>query len=141
MPVSSPVVNPVEYLCVLWERPGIYLKLPKHKVMPTITIHFQDKPIRIYGLPDEPLFNQDDLSVLVPHTTKKLIPGLEIFETELGLYLNLAGVYRVLFSSLDNFGNEEYLRSIERFFVEEIEPALRKYGFPSQTVPAGVSNN
>lgn len=138
MPVLSPVVNPVKYLCVLWERPGIHLNLPKHKEMPTITVHFQKKPIRVYGLPDNPTFDCDDirsiLSISEEKAVKILVPELEVRNES---NLTLAGVYKLIF----NHQQDEVSLKLQQFFCIEIEPALRKYGFPSQTVPVGVSNN
>lgn len=101
--------------------------------MPVITIHYKDVPIRIVGLPDEPKFLWDDLTQLIPLTQSTFTRGLELFDTETGDALNMAGVYLMIFTGLKNFGESSYLRSIERFFVEEVEPALRKYGHPSQT--------
>jgi hypothetical protein len=127
----------VEILGNLWERPGTVFNSQIKPSMPQtkITIHYGEHPIRIYGLPDEPKFNESDISNILPSWTGRLIDDLEIFkiktDSKMIKALNSAGVYRVLFYLIDNSPtSQEYLRAFEKFFIEEVEPTLRKYGYP-----------
>ncbi len=108
---------------------------------PVITIKYQDVPIRVVGLPDTPLFLFADMQALIPLTKKRFVRDLELFSTEHGDGLNLAGVYILIATGLSNYGESKHIRSIERFFAEEVEPALRKYGFPSQTTSEEAPRN
>ena len=120
-----------------------HFNLPKIQSMsePIITIHYKDHPIRIIGLPDYPKFIRKDLSRLVPHSGEILEQNVEVFITDNGQAVNLAGVYRILFWALDTLGESDHTRELEIFFVKQVEPALRKYGFPSRTVPAELNRN
>jgi len=127
----------MEILGNLWERPGTDFNSQIKPSMPLskITIQYGEHLIRIYGLPDEPKFDESDISNILPSWTGRLIEDLEIFiiksDTKTIKALNIAGVYRVLFYLIDNVPtSQEYLRTFERFFIEEVEPALRKYGYP-----------
>ncbi|MEQ8577584.1 MAG: hypothetical protein RIC57_03480 [Balneola sp.] len=101
-----------------------------------ITITYQDQPIRIYGLPDEPVFRyQDIVSILginyvIPNY--ELLPELEAFTLELEKekvsVVNTAGIYKMIFGASDEVAALEF----ETFFIREVEPALRKYGYPAE---------
>jgi hypothetical protein len=98
---------------------------------PVITIKYQDRPIRVVGLPDTPFFLLEDMHVLIPCTKKRFIRDLELFSTEYGDALNLAGVYMLIATGLNNFGESTYLRSIERFFVDGRKKQAIVEVFPS----------
>ncbi|MEQ9393286.1 MAG: hypothetical protein RLO03_13870 [Balneola sp.] len=104
--------------------------------MPTqrITIHFENNPIRIFGLPDDPVFAFQDIASIVGKRYSipnyELIPELEAFSlTDESLsVVNCAGVYKMIF----NAGDEIQALDFEKFFIREVEPALRKYGYPNE---------
>jgi len=99
-----------------------------------ITITYQDKPIRVYGLPDEPVFKyQDIVSILginYVNPNYELIPELEAFTLNFAdkkvSVVNTAGIYKMIF----NASGETAALEFERYFIQEVEPALRKYGYP-----------
>ncbi len=101
-----------------------------------ITISYQDQPIRIYGLPDDPVFRyQDIISILGINYVSpnyELLPELEAFtlevEDEKISVVNTAGIYKMIFGATDEIEALEF----EMFFIREVEPALRKYGYPRQ---------
>jgi len=103
-----------------------------------ITISYQDQPIRIYGLPDEPVFRYQDISAIL--TSKEnvsvhfsLIPELEIFNIDINKeevpVVNNAGIYKMIFNPRIE---KNVSIHFERYFIEEVEPALRKYGYPAE---------
>ena len=98
--------------------------------VPIVTIYYGNEPIRITGLPDEPKFYEEDICRILPNWTGNFKKGLELFSLEDGTkLLNTAGVYRVIFKML-SLDDNKCVENFERWFVEEIEPALRKYGYP-----------
>lgn len=101
-----------------------------------ITITYKDFPIRIYGLPDEPVFNlQDIISILgkkPSFSVYDLIPQLERFIVDIGKkkvsVINTAGLYKMIFIGSDEIKALDF----EKFFIQKVEPALRKYGYPAE---------
>ncbi len=101
-----------------------------------ITISYKKYPLHIYGLPDTPVFKFRDIVAIVGRKADSkdydLISELESFTTAVGQesisVVNTAGLYRMIF----NASNPAEALEFEKFFIKDIEPALRKYGYPAE---------
>lgn len=105
--------------------------------LPTITVLFNEQPIRIYNLPDKPVYDLRDLQRLL--TISDLLSSsilhtpLEVQTIDKLKVVTTAGFFKLLFNSADT----TTAIKLERFYLEALEPAIRKYGHPARTNPAG----